>query len=108
MILKKNYPALEHATSLEGTGGKIILHGLPDDLLVELENFAKRNACAVSEVEGGKIHHCCVKCLKAYALKKAKEIQLDEKRTSWLIDLFGEEAEGHEGYYIDEEELVRV
>lgn len=108
MILKKSYPALERATSLEGAGGKIILHGLPDSLLVELENFAKRNACAVSEVEGGKIHHCCNKCLKAYALKKAKEIQLDEKRMSWLIDMFGEETEGHEGYYIDEEELIRV
>ncbi|MBS3088531.1 hypothetical protein J4402_02005 [Candidatus Pacearchaeota archaeon] len=108
MILKKSYPALEHAVSLEGTGGRIILHGLPDSLLAELENFAKRNACAVSEVEEGKIHHCCVKCLKAFALRKSKEIQLDEKRTNWLVDMFGEETEGHEGYYIDGEELVKI
>jgi len=108
MILKKNYPALEYAASLEGVGGKIILHGLPDSLLVEMENFAKKNALAVSESNGNKFHHCCVKCLKAHALKKAREIKLDEKRMSWLMDMFGGEAEGHEGYYIDGEELVKI
>jgi len=108
MILKKSYPALEHAASLEGIGGKIILHGLPDSLLVELENFARKNACAVSESNGDKLHHCCVKCLKAHAFKKAKEIKLDEKRMSWLMDMFGEELEGHDGYYIDGEDLIKL
>lgn len=108
MILKKNYPALEHATSLEGIGGKIILHGLPDDLLAELENFARKNALIVSESDEGKLHHCCVRCLKAHALKKAKEIKLDKKRMSWLNDMFGNELEGHEGYYVDGGKLIKL
>jgi hypothetical protein len=108
MILKKNYPALERATSLEGAGAQIILHGLPDELLEGLEKFARRNALAVSESDGEKTHHCCVRCLKAHALKRAKVMKLDEKRMKWLNDMFGDEEEGHSGFYLDEEELVKI
>jgi len=108
MVLKKSYPALEHATSAEGTGVKVILHGLPDDLLAELEDFVQRNSLGYVEKEDKKIHYCCSHCLKAHAIKKAKELKLDEKRMSWLNDLFGEHSEGHDGYYIDEDKLVKI
>lgn len=74
---------------------------IPDDLLFELENFAKRNAIPHSQ---GRI---CCKCLKAHALKKAKEMNFSQKSINFLEDIFICQ-QGHDGYYIDKGYLIEI
>ncbi len=61
----------------------------PNQIEIEIEKFKKRNA-----VEKGE---CCDRCLKAYLMKNGLGENL----------MKGVEV-GHLGYYMDEEELIKV
>lgn len=81
---------------------------IPDNLIAEIESFIKRNTLVIRKdaVTGGKVHHCCHHCLKAHALKIASEIGLDEAALNYIDSIFDCIA-GHDGYYLDEEELIK-
>jgi hypothetical protein len=92
-ILDKKMEALQH--------GAII----PDDFLSEMERFKDRNTI----VENGDEQICCVQCLKAYALKKADEIELGDEAIRELNKMLDGGIEvGHNGYYMDAGELVKI
>ena len=60
-------------------------------------------------VESNSIHEgqCCKRCLKAHALKTAKELGMNQESVRFIDILYTHEA-GHMGYYMDEEELIRI
>ena len=83
---------------------------LPDALISELEEFAKRNSIfSVTDMinENKSILHCCPRCLKAHAIKRAKGLKLNKESVNYLEKIFNCET-GHMGYYIDEELLVKI
>ncbi len=74
-----------------------------DDFISEIESFAKRNTI----VKVGKDKHFCHNCMKAHIIKKARELELPPSAIKpFLSKLEGEE--GHNGYYLDEEDLIRL
>ena len=82
-------------------------HNFPELFLIELEEFVNRNALAKVDLNPhGKVPHCCPRCLKAHALKKAKQTGLDEQGLSLIQTLMGEHERGHHGHYLDEERLI--
>lgn len=114
MILKNNYPASEQTIDIVRPSFRSYLlqrkmsalsNGsiIPDDLIANIEDFKDRNA--ILEEKGEKI--CCQQCLKAHAFVKAKEFGLPENAIS-KIDKMIEGKIGHDGYYLDEGELIRV
>jgi len=91
-LLERKIDALSH--------GAIV----PDDLISELEKFKDRNI--ILEIKGdGRV--CCSMCLKAYALKKAAELGLGQNAIAAVRRMIPGET-GHNGYYMDGEELIRV
>ena len=117
MILKKDSQALEPlwTKDIVGTISRSYLldrkmialsHGtiIPDDFVSELEGFKDRNA--VIRIKGdGKI--CCQQCLKAYALTKANKLGFEENVIREIGKMIKGKV-GHEGYYMDEGELVII
>jgi len=98
MILIQNYPAFEHAISLEG---KV---EFPKEFLEKVESFIQRNSVAVDEK---KRKVCCGKCLKAYSKKLANEMNLESGIQDFLEKEI-KETEGHDGYFIDKEKLIKI
>lgn len=78
---------------------------IPDDFIAELERFRDRNVVVNVEGNYGKV--CCSQCLKAYALKKAEELGLGKKAMNAVSKMLQGEV-GHEGYFMDGDELVRI
>lgn len=76
----------------------------PDSLLEEIEDFASRNEIAESSKSD---FRCCPDCLKAHVVKKARDSGLDSKSISLLSKIFRGKL-GHEGYYLDKEELIKL
>jgi len=81
---------------------------LPNEFLRELEEFEKRNSlvepkAAHAHCEGV----CCSRCLKAYALMKAKEIRFACENIAPLFSVINCEA-GHHGYYEDSGQVISV
>lgn len=92
------------------------MHGLskgliiPDDLIAELEEYAKRNSLGkiASDFDNPvHINECCPRCLKAHMLKTAEKIGISPEGRQFL-SLFMPGEVGHSGYYLDEEELVEI
>ncbi|MBX4196021.1 hypothetical protein KW805_00330 [Candidatus Pacearchaeota archaeon] len=79
---------------------------LPSALLEEMKEFMERNTLAVSRQAGKKKIHCCTRCLKAHALKTAKEMNF--LYLEKLIDRIIEAEAGHNGYYMDEDDLIKI
>ena len=89
---------------------------VPNAMIRDVELYILRNGIkgqdyALHEVEkiddSEELHKCCPHCLKAYALNKGKEYGM----TSFGILKLSEALPGkigHDGYYLDAEELVRV
>lgn len=78
---------------------------IPDNLINEMENYTKRNIlkpCNESE-----IFDFCPACFKAHLIKKGKEMELDKKAIKYLENEFYGLI-GHNGYYIDEDNLIQV
>jgi hypothetical protein len=78
---------------------------IPDDFIAKLENFKERNAVEGIGESYGKV--CCTQCLKAYALKKAEELGLGKKAIG-IVEKMLEGKTGHNGYFMDGDELVRI
>ncbi len=78
---------------------------LPEGLMRELDMFLERNALGVETLENGsKKKHCCLQCMKAHALVVVKVMEMGESVEEEIERVFGCET-GHEGYYMDEEEI---
>lgn len=73
---------------------------LDSRILLELEVFTKRNALSKQ------INDCCPRCLKAHLIKKAKEYSLFSEIKN--IESLLQEEPGHHGYYLDEDEIVKI
>lgn len=73
---------------------------IPDDLIAKMESFMKRNS--IKEA-----NHCCPNCLKAHILKTANDIGISRDGKQFLSLFIGGEA-GHNGYYLDGDELVKI
>jgi hypothetical protein len=82
---------------------------LPDLLIEELEAFTHRNALAkeYDSKNHKDVHVCCQQCLKAHALKKARELNLHPKLVVFLEKIFEGEI-GHNSYYTDSENLIKL
>jgi len=103
MITKIKYKDSEH--NKKRVGKLANKKQIPDNLARELENFAKRNSIFSTKVDDKLVHHCCPSCLKAHALKKSEELNLDCKEA--IEEMFECET-GHLGYYLDEEEIIKI
>ena len=104
MVLQKRFPAFEHLLSL--ARDIELEENFPKAFLVEMEEFIRRNS--IVNVKGKcrlEVSYCCPKCLKAYAISKAK--QMGVKKGMNLIEMLDKEC-GHDGYYLDKEELKPV
>ena len=76
---------------------------IPDSFIAEIERFTLRN----SIVENKSALIPCPRCLKAHAIKTAEEMKLDEYSLKFIFNLFKGET-GHDGYYLDSENLVKI
>ena len=75
---------------------------ITDDLIAEAESFMIRNRCVEHEDDA-----YCPNCLKAHMIKKAEEIGLTEETIKFINKIMPGEV-GHDGYYIDDGELMKV
>ncbi|MEK6910675.1 MAG: hypothetical protein AABW82_02775 [Nanoarchaeota archaeon] len=84
-------------------------HIFPDTLISEMENYAERNILIDDSVmnEASPMHKCCPNCLKAHTLVKASELGVEEETIESLSSSFKGEI-GHNGYYLDEDELIKL
>ncbi len=89
MTLKSTSPA----------GRTVLIEELPLFLKEEMATFMERN-----RISGNK---CCPWCLKAHLIGKAKEKDM-EGWAIWLIDQILPERTGHNGYYLDGEEIKGI
>ena len=84
---------------------------IPDEFIEEINEYAKRNAFTfdytIHKNKTSNVRVCCTQCLKAHALEKAKEMNLEKEIIDALDEMFGCET-GHNGYYIDKEELRKI
>lgn len=83
-----------------------LLHGviIHDDLIAEIDLFCQRNNYKRPEKE---LHTCCPNCLKAHAFMKAKEIGVSEEGIDIIFSVL-KGSLGHEGYYLDGDELIKI
>lgn len=77
---------------------------IPDTLVQEILTYARRNAHAFAPRA---IHTCCPACLKAHTQVQAIKHTLSDEATKFIIKVFPGE-QGHEGYYLDEDQLIAV
>jgi len=68
-------------------------------LLKEIDSFAERNKI------DNKI--CCARCLKAHAIKTSEKLGIYKQAESIIKSITAEEP-GHLGYYLDEEDLIKL
>ena len=81
----------------------------PRSFLNEIRKFTKRNqivefSCDLSTKE--QIYCCCPSCLKAHLIKFARSKNLNNEAK--ILNRLIEGDIGHDGYYIDSENLVKV
>lgn len=106
MKLKNSSPLL-NAKQLKKTLFSHKLNGIkkdiiiPDELIFEIEDFSLRNSLVNSP------SITCCRCLKAHALKQAKEKGLSKSAVEFLGEVF-DCTEGHNGYYLDKGRLVKI
>lgn len=82
-----------------------------DALEKEARDFIKRNVIIESTLicSEGKFTSqipCCEQCLKAHLLKKAEKFRIDKEKISMLEYCFKCE-EGHNGFYLDVNKVVK-
>ncbi|MBX4196491.1 hypothetical protein KW805_02805 [Candidatus Pacearchaeota archaeon] len=79
---------------------------LPKEYLRKLREFVRRNAISSPlSVHGDTA--VCEQCLKAYAITLSREMRLGERAVDYVIALFPGKT-GHDGYYLDHEDLVKI
>jgi len=80
---------------------------IPDDLIAEIESFVERNSLATLNGINKTWNKCCDRCLKAHIMRKAEEFGLDNGTIKYLESLMKTET-GHNGYYLDEDKLIKL
>lgn len=93
------------AMSLATLVKKIGARFLPTSLLYEMVAFVKRNSL-IKTGENKERYICCEHCFKAHLLKKAQENNFENEIKSIFTCLNGED--GHYGYYIDRNNLIKI
>lgn len=104
MRLKNVYSWGEGSVFLETEGF------VPKKLLNEVMKFRERNALAILAYrlkDKKPVHYCCPRCLKAYLIKKTRELKLGEEAERMLNKMLKCET-GHEGYFIDGNHLIKI
>tara|TARA_Y100000310_G_scaffold345811_1_gene470327 strand:+ start:11284 stop:11598 length:315 start_codon:yes stop_codon:yes gene_type:complete len=104
MILKTNSSDAENRLKI------IVVESIiPEFLLTEIQAFKARNSLAKSySIQNKEITDvCCSQCLKAFVLNQAKSQDLNKKTIKSIEKQFDCEI-GHDGYYIDNEELIKT
>lgn len=101
MVLKKTFSASEQTIFIIGSSfGNADVSNI---LLKEIERFSGRNAIPVGQNE----NHCCERCLKAYLVKRISEGRLSMDNFLPINILFPCET-GHNGYFMDNDNLVKI
>lgn len=81
---------------------------LPDSLISEMGLFVSRNNIIDGcDVNKNSLSCCCPNCLKAHALNYAKKLGMN-KSYILALQMMIEGNIGHNGYYLDGEELIKV
>lgn len=78
---------------------------IPDKLISELEEFTLRNNVAKPK---GELHTSCPHCLKAHAIKTAMDLELDEDAITFIDKILEGNKDGHDGYYLDDDVLIKL
>lgn len=73
-----------------------------EDVIQELEDFVHRNLIVESDKNG-----YCGRCLKAHAMHQLKKSGLSKEAIRFMDNIFLCET-GHHGYYLDENNLIRI
>tara|TARA_Y100000310_G_C20107855_1_gene545727 strand:+ start:261 stop:560 length:300 start_codon:yes stop_codon:yes gene_type:complete len=79
---------------------------LPPSFQEEIQAFIVRNAIAQANPHPTK-EHCCDHCVKAHALKTAQLLNLNQD----TLDVLSASLDGnlgHDGYYLDQERLIKI
>lgn len=122
MVLKKLFQAveekvfaaegglwMEQVLSQIGEGSIEGAKTLPENLVVEMRDFIKRNSLAIVayKIEGRKpLYCCCPRCLKAHLMRKCRESGFGNYKKA-IGKMFDCEI-GHGEYYMDGSELSRI
>ena len=79
-----------------------------DRLNIKLRNlFTVNFSVRTSEVIETSKKLCCNKCLKAHFIEKTKTLNLKKENLKIFEKLFNCKA-GHNGYYLDQERVVKI
>lgn len=118
MMLKSGYevvynePDKLHFVDLAENRKKQLIQALfslmPEAFLEELNKFVLNNTLTESyTLKGHQELHYCEQCFKAHAFKVSEDFDLDKRFLSYLDVVFPGEV-GHDGYYINQEQLVKI
>ncbi|MBI3334837.1 hypothetical protein HYZ97_05095 [Candidatus Pacearchaeota archaeon] len=80
---------------------------IPDDFIAEMEAYCVRNAVIEKVHNLTGLHHCCPACVKAHAVKHASSIGLNREASGVITKFFRGDI-GHDGYYLDQEKLIKL
>ncbi len=102
---------------------------ISDNLISEIENFIRSNKIST---KNGETQHICPRCLKAFAINRARECGFSSNIINYFFKIFRDQAikkaseagvnddnmkelieildceAGHNGYYLNEGELLEV
>jgi hypothetical protein len=82
---------------------------LPDDFIASVEQYAERNIISSQVGKTKKIQkEVCPHCLKAFILEEANNHELADEAKVLLSELFKKENLGHNGYYLDKDDVRKV
>jgi hypothetical protein len=107
MVPKKLQKTAENVFFVELPGG---FEMLPEELLAEIGDFSERNSLIqiATRIKDKKpVCTCCEKCLHAHIMKKAEDYGI-EGGALVLLNTKLEFKMGHNGYYMDGGELVKI
>ena len=84
---------------------------IPDYVLSEIMNYAYRNKLLEGEYslsEKEVFDYFCPSCLKAHTQKIIEKFELPKETAKALMGLFNCRETGHNGYYLDGNEVIKV
>ncbi|HLF53918.1 MAG TPA: hypothetical protein VI544_01950 [Candidatus Nanoarchaeia archaeon] len=79
------------------------IKNFPTSLKNELINFTRRNSLISFPKQKVVV---CDRCLKAHALKKAQEFNLEKDILDSILKM--QEESGHHGYYMDKKRIIEI
>ncbi len=84
---------------------------IPYEFIKEINEYARRNSFTfdytIHKNKTSNIRVCCTQCVKAHALEKSKQMKLGKEISDAIEEMFECET-GHNGYYIDKEDLKKI